>query len=135
MINLLSPISFFDKNRIEVTDGSPYEKHFLQKAVLKCCRKIDNYSRISVQFQFPILEMGFLDILQEFAGGTSIHGFTFLVRPTSSIRTKIIWALCLVVAITYASVQMRLSVVGKYHYHYLLETKKNQPMIILNKFE
>ena len=84
-------------------------------------------------FQFPILEMGFLNILQEFAGGTSIHGFTFLVRPTSSIRTKIIWALCLVVAITYASVQMRLSVVGKYHFHYLLEIKKYQPMIILKQ--
>ena len=90
--------------------------------------KIDNYSRISVQFQFPILEMGFLDILQEFAGGTSIHGFTFLVRPTSSIRTKIIWALCLVVAITYASVQMRLSVVGKYHYtHALLSFQRCKP--------
>ena len=88
-----------------------------------------------LEFQFPILEMGFLNILQEFAGGTSIHGFSFLVQPTSSIRAKIIWALCLVVAITYASVQMRLSVVGKYHYHYLLETKKNQPMIILNKVE
>ena len=126
MINLLSPISFFVKYRIEVTD-SPFEKHFLQRAVLKpFCLKIDNYSRISVQFQFPILEMGFLNILQEFAGGTSIHGFTFLVRPTSSTRTKIIWALCLVVAITYASVQMRLSVVGKYHYHYLLESKKYQ---------
>ena len=66
-----------------------------------------------VWFQFIILEMGVLKILQEFASDTSIHGFTFLVQPTSSTRTKIIWAFCLVVAITYASVQMRLSVIGK----------------------
>ena len=113
MTNLPSPISFFAKYRIEVTD-SPYEKHFIQRAVLKqCCLKINNYSRISVQFQFPILEMGFLKILQEFAGGTSIHGFTFLVRPTSSPLTKVIWAIAIVIALMYASAEMRNSVISK----------------------
>ena len=68
---------------------------------------------ISVKFQF---EMVVLKVLREFAGGTSIHGFTFLVRPESSSWTKIIWAISLVVALTYATLEMRNSVVGKYDY-------------------
>jgi hypothetical protein len=55
-------------------------------------------------------------VLREFAGGTSIHGFTFLVRPESSTWTKIIWTICLAVALTYATLEMRNSVVGKYDY-------------------
>ena len=57
-----------------------------------------------------------LKVLREFAGGTSIHGFTFLVRPESSSWTKIIWTICLAVALTYATLEMRNSVVGKYDY-------------------
>ena len=57
-----------------------------------------------------------LKVLREFAGGTSIHGFTFLVRPESSSRTKIIWAISLVVALMYATLEMRNSVVGKYDF-------------------
>ena len=57
-----------------------------------------------------------LKVLQDFAAGTTIHGFTFLVRPTSSSWTKIIWAISLVVALTYATLEMRNSVVGKYDY-------------------
>ena len=68
---------------------------------------------ISVKFQF---EMVVLKVLREFAGGTTIHGFTFLVSPKSSSRTKIIWALLLVVAFMYATLEMRNSVVGKYDY-------------------
>ena len=56
-----------------------------------------------------------LKVLREFAGGTSIHGFTFLVSPKSSSRTKIIWAIAIVVAVSYASWEMRKSVIGKYH--------------------
>ena len=67
----------------------------------------------AVQFQF---EMVVLKVLREFAGGTSIHGFTFLVRPESSSGTKIIWTICLAVALTYATLEMRNSVVGKYDY-------------------
>ena len=55
-----------------------------------------------------------LKVLKEFAGGTSLHGFGFLVSPKSSPRTKIIWALSLIVAIIYASSEMRNSVIGKY---------------------
>ena len=56
-----------------------------------------------------------LKVLQEFAGGTSIHGFGFLVSPKSSPLTKVIWALLLVAALLYASLEMRNSVIGKYH--------------------
>ena len=64
-------------------------------------------------FQF---EMVVLQVLGEFAGGTSIHGFTFLVSPKSSSRTKIIWAISLVVALMYATLEMRNSVISKYDY-------------------
>ena len=57
-----------------------------------------------------------LKVLREFAGGTSIHGFTFLVNPKLSSRTKIIWAIAIVVALSYASWEMKNSVIGKYHY-------------------
>ena len=57
--------------------------------------------------------MGVFTVLREFAGGTSIHGFTFLVQNKSSTLTKIIWTLSLIVAISYASYEMRKSVIGK----------------------
>ena len=76
-------------------------------------RKTTNLYSAAFQFQF---EMVVFKVLREFAGGTSIHGFTFLVRPTSSSRTKIIWAISLVVALMYATLEMRNSVVGKYDY-------------------
>ena len=57
--------------------------------------------------------MGVFTVLREFAGGTSIHGFGFLVQNKSSTLTKIIWTLSLIVAISYASYEMRKSVIGK----------------------
>ena len=59
-----------------------------------------------------------LKVLREFAGGTSIHGFAFLVSSKSSSRTKIIWAISLVVALMYATLEMRNSVIGKYDYFF-----------------
>ena len=61
-------------------------------------------------FQF---ETVVLKAFREFAGGTSIHGFTFLVQPKSSSWTKTIWAISLAVALMYATLEMRNSVVGK----------------------
>ena len=58
------------------------------------------------------LNMGVLQVLRDFAGGTSIHGFTFLMDQRSSPRTKLIWAFSLIVALTYASWEMRNSVIG-----------------------
>ena len=72
--------------------------------LISCC--------ISDQFQ---LEMVVLKVLREFAAGTSIHGFKFLESPKSSSRTKIIWAIAIVVALTYASWEMRNSVISKYY--------------------
>ena len=72
------------------------------------------YSSISVYFQFLNIEMVVLKVLREFAGSTSIHGFTFLVSPKSSSRTKFIWTISIVVALSYASWEMRNSVIGKY---------------------
>ena len=54
-------------------------------------------------------------VLREFAAGTSIHGFSFLESPKSSSRTKIIWAIAIVVALSYASWEMRNSVISKYY--------------------
>ena len=70
-----------------------------------------------------------LKVLREFAGGTTIHGFTFLVSPKSSSRTKIIWAIAIVVALSYASWEMRNSVISKYHY--VFRTMKYKPMSII----
>ena len=58
--------------------------------------------------------MGVLTVLREFAGGTSIHGFGFLVSHKKSKRSKIIVAISLVVAVIYASAEMRNSVISKY---------------------
>ena len=87
--------------------------YFYMDAPIIMCR---NYSIISVYFQFLNLEMVVLTVLREFAGGTSLHGFGFLVSPKSSPRTKIIWALSIIVAIMYASSEMRNSVISKYHH-------------------
>ena len=65
-----------------------------------------------------------LKVLREFAGGTSIHGFAFLVSPKSSSRTKIIWAISIVVALSYASWEMRNSVIGKHILKTLLFTTR-----------
>ena len=56
-----------------------------------------------------------LKVLREFARGTKIHGFNFLVSPKSSPRTKIIWAISIVVALSYASWEMRNSAISKYY--------------------
>jgi hypothetical protein len=70
-----------------------------------------------------------LKVLREFAVGTSIHGFTFLVSPKSSSRTKIIWAIAIVVALSYASWEMKNSVISKYHY--VFRAMKYKPLIII----
>ena len=70
-----------------------------------------------------------LKVLREFAGGTSIHGFTFLVSPKSSSRTKIIWAIAIVVALSYASWEMKNSVISKYYF--VFRAMKYKPLIII----
>ena len=89
--------------------------------LISCC--------ISDQFQF---EMVVLKVLREFAAGTSIHGFSFLESPKSSSRTKIIWAIAIVVALSYASWEMRNSVISKYYC--VFRTMKNKLLIIITSF-
>ena len=73
----------------------------------KVCSFTDPHS---VKFQS---EMVVLKIWQDFAGGTSIHGFGYLVSPKSSSWTKIIWAISIFVAMMYATLEMRNSVISK----------------------
>ena len=81
----------------------------------------------SVKFQS---EMVVSKILQDFAGGTSIHGFGYLVSPKSSSWTKIIWAISIFVAMMYATLEMRNSVIGKYHY--IFSTMIKKPMLTIH---
>ena len=101
---------------------------------MKCLRRTQpvciTQSNISVYFQFLNIEMVVLKVLREFAGGTSIHGFTFLVSPKSSSRTKIIWAISIVVALSYASWEMKNSVIGKYILKTLVERELPSLQII-----
>ena len=70
-----------------------------------------------------------LEVLREFSAGTSIHGFTFLESPKSSSRTKIIWAIAIVVALSYASWEMRNSAISKYYCDFRIMKKK---LLIIN---
>ena len=80
-----------------------------------------------VYFQFLNIAMVVLKVLQEFAGSTNIHGFAFLVSPKSSSRTKKIWAILIVVAMSWASWEMRNSVISKYHC--IFRAMKYKPLI------
>ena len=72
-----------------------------------------------------------LKVLREFAGGTSIHGFGFLVHPKSSSIDKIIWFILLAVAIAWASFQMNLSVISKYYLLSISSIIFLRPIIII----
>ena len=80
----------------------------------------------SVKFQS---EMVVLKIWQDFAGGTSIHGFGYLVSPKSSLWTKNIWAISIFVAMMYATLEMRNSVISKYDY--VFRNVKYKPIITI----
>ena len=116
------------------TIGNFFSNSFCTK-VLKSsqCANLDKKfisCHISVQFQF---EMVVLKVLREFAVGTSIHGFTFLVSPKSSSRTKIIWAIAIIVALSYASWEMKNSVISKYYYN-LEPWNRNQCLLSNDKY-
>ena len=90
------------------------------KTECTCINKLITLIKVHLSIhQLLILKMVVLQLLREFAGGTSIHGFEFLVSPKLSQRTKNIWGLLLVVAMIYASMEMRNSVISKYHYSHL----------------
>ena len=70
-----------------------------------------------------------LKVLREFAAGTSIHGFKFLESPKSSSWTKIIWAISIVAALSYASWEMRNSVIS--NYYFIFRVMKYKLLIII----
>ena len=91
-------------------------KYFLdKKSKISQCAKDNKFiwCCISVKFQF---EMVVLKVLREFASGTTIGGFKWIFDPKSSRTEKIIWTISLAVALMYASLEMRNSVVGKYDF-------------------
>ena len=98
--NNIGQAEFFSENKWRCQRG---------KSIM--CR---NHCNISVQFQFLNLAMVVLKVLREFAGSTTLHGFGHLVSHKTSPKTKIVWTLSLIVAILYASSEMRNSVIGKY---------------------
>ena len=67
-----------------------------------------------------------LKVLREFAGSTTLHGFGHLVSHKTSPKTKIVWTLSLIVAIMYASSEMRNSVISKYTIIFLEPWNRNQ---------
>ena len=110
-------ILFFLNNFFQCFEKSDNEKRKISYEVMEFPRQTQpvciTYSSISVYFQFLNIEMVVLKVLREFAGGTSLHGFGFLVSPKTSKRSKFIWAMSLVVALMYATMEMRNSVIGK----------------------
>ena len=86
-------------------------KWILFSFITGLCHIFDMFQFITLDTIW-LIDMGFLEVLHDFAGGTSIHGFTFLVDKRSSPRTKLFWTFSLIVALTYASLEMRNSVIG-----------------------
>ena len=58
--------------------------------------------------------MGVWDALKDFAGGTSIHGFKFLVEKKATVKSRCFWALVLTTFILYGSLQLRIAVFCKF---------------------
>ena len=57
--------------------------------------------------------MGLLNVLKDFAGGTSIHGLKYLAQTQLSTLTRVTWAYVFLTAIIYASYQLKLAVICK----------------------
>jgi hypothetical protein len=55
--------------------------------------------------------MGILEILQDFASGTSIHVLGYIVNPKTSKLKKITWAVIFIAAMMYATQELTLSVI------------------------
>ena len=56
---------------------------------------------------------GLLEVLKDFAGGTSIHGLGFVVDRKKSLKTRFFWAIVFSSLIIYASIELRNSVLCK----------------------
>ena len=56
---------------------------------------------------------GLLDVLKDFAGGTSIHGLAYVVDNKKSVTTRLFWAIVFSSLIIYASIELRNSILCK----------------------
>ena len=56
---------------------------------------------------------GLLEVLKDFAGGTSIHGLAFVVDSKRSLKTRFFWAIVFSSLIIYASIELRNSILCK----------------------
>ena len=57
--------------------------------------------------------MGILQVLKDFASGTSIHGLTFIVQPQLSILKRISRAFIFTAAMVYATERLKIAIIGK----------------------
>ena len=57
--------------------------------------------------------MGIFDTLKDFAGGTGIHGFGYLVEKHATKYTRFFWTVIIFTLTLYASLQLRISVICK----------------------
>ena len=74
-------------------------------------------------------KMGLLQVLKDFAGGTSIHGLTFLVQPQLSPAKRVSWALLFIGALIYAGRQMNISVICKFGWFIIIINLQNKKYI------
>ena len=61
-------------------------------------------------YRHLVTKMGFLDILKEFAGETTIHGLAYMAQPKQSVFRKLTWALLFVIFLIYSTVQLKTAV-------------------------
>ena len=58
--------------------------------------------------------MSILQVLKDFAGGTSIHGLTFIVQPQLPIWKRVTWTLFFIAAMIYATVRLQIQIISKH---------------------
>ena len=59
-------------------------------------------------------EMGILQVLTDFASGTSIHGLIFIVQPQLPIWKRVTWTLFFIAAMISATVRLRSAITSKH---------------------
>ena len=60
--------------------------------------------------------MGILQVLRDFASGTSIHGLTFIVQPQLPIWKRVTWTLFFIAAMISATVRLRSAIISKHDF-------------------
>ena len=63
---------------------------------------------------------GLLRALTDFASKTAIHGLGFLVKKSFSVKERLFWAAVFIALILYASLELRVAIVCKYDFYFLI---------------